>query len=52
VSYRASASGIESVLIRDRLIDVMVAVSSNFFYMVTLPVTLWFLDRARRVTRC
>ena len=25
----------------------MVAVSPNFFYTVTLPVTLWFLDRAK-----
>lgn len=25
----------------------MVAISSNFFYTVTLPVTLWFLDKAK-----
>jgi type I restriction enzyme M protein len=32
------------------LLDVMVAVSSNFFYTVTLPCTLWFLDRGKRKT--
>ena len=25
----------------------MVAISTNFFYTVTLPVTLWFLDKAK-----
>jgi type I restriction enzyme M protein len=28
----------------------MVAVGSNFFYTVTLPVTLWFLDRGKKAT--
>lgn len=28
----------------------MVAIGPNFFYTVTLPVTLWFLDRAKRST--
>jgi type I restriction enzyme M protein len=27
---------------------VIVAVGPNFFYTVTLPVTLWFLDRGKR----
>ena len=35
-------------LIEDRCVDVIVAVGSNFFYTVTLPVTLWFLDRGKR----
>ena len=30
--------------------DVMVAVGSNFFYTVTLPCTLWFLDRGKAKT--
>ena len=34
-------------LVQDGLVDVMVTVASNFFYTVTLPVTLWFLDRAK-----
>src|SRR5207248_5347901 len=29
-------------------VDVIVAVASNFFYTVTLPVTLWFLDKGKR----
>ena len=37
-------------LIEDRCVDVIVAVGSNFFYTVTLPVTLWFLDKAKRET--
>ena len=37
-------------LIQDRSVDVIVAVASNFFFTVTLPVTLWFLDRAKRDT--
>lgn len=28
----------------------MVAIGTNFFYTVTLPVTLWFLDRGKRGT--
>jgi type I restriction enzyme M protein len=28
-------------------VDVMVAVGSNFFYTVTLPCTLWFLDKGK-----
>ena len=34
-------------LIEDRSVDVIVAVGPNFFYTVTLPVTLWFLDRGK-----
>jgi type I restriction enzyme M protein len=37
-------------LIEDRCVDVIVAVGSNFFYTVTLPVTLWFLDKGKRST--
>lgn len=28
----------------------MVAIGTNFFYTVTLPVTLWFLDKSKRET--
>lgn len=41
---------IRQTLINDGVVDVMVAVSSNFFYTVTLPVTLWFLDKGKRGT--
>jgi type I restriction enzyme M protein len=34
-------------LIASKYVDVMVAIGSNFFYTVTLPVTLWFLDRGK-----
>ena len=47
---RHSEGEIRRRLIEDRLVDVMVAVSPNFFYTVTLPVTLWFLDRGKRDT--
>ena len=39
---------IRKKLIIERAVDVIVAVASNFFYTVTLPVTLWFLDRGKR----
>jgi type I restriction enzyme M protein len=35
-------------LIGEKAVDVIVAVGPNFFYTVTLPVTLWFLDRGQR----
>jgi len=38
-------------LIEDGCVDVMVAVGSNFFYTVTLPVTLWFLDKGKKSTK-
>lgn len=37
-------------LIEDRCVDVIIAVGNNMFYTVTLPVTLWFLDRGKRST--
>ncbi len=37
-------------LIADKAVDIIVAVGPNFFYTVTLPVTLWFLDRGKEVT--
>jgi type I restriction enzyme M protein len=37
-------------LIESGAVDVMVAIGPNFFYTVTLPVTLWFLDNGKRGT--
>lgn len=37
-------------MLEDGLIDVMVATSSNLFYTVTLPASLWFMDKAKRGT--
>jgi len=45
-----SELAIRSKLIADSAVDVIVAAASNFFYTVTLPVTLWFLDRAKAGT--
>src|ERR1019366_7666039 len=39
---------IRKKLVAEKAVDVVVAVGSNFFYTVTLPVTLWFLDRGKR----
>src|SRR5439155_26188735 len=47
---RASEAEIRRRLIEERSVDVMIAIGSNFFYTVTLPVTLWFLDRGKRRT--
>ena len=47
---RHSELDIRKKLIEDRAVDVMVAVGSNFFYTVTLPCTLWFLDRGKKET--
>lgn len=47
---RHSELNIRKKLIEDGVVDVMVAVSSNFFYTVTLPVTLWFLDNGKQST--
>ncbi len=44
---RGSELEIRRKLIEAGAVDVMVAVGSNFFYTVTLPCTLWFLDRGK-----
>jgi type I restriction enzyme M protein len=38
-------------LIEAQAVDVIVAVGPNMFYTVTLPVTLWFLDRGKAKTK-
>lgn len=47
---RGSELEIRQRLVEDRAVDVMVAIGPNFFYTVTLPCTLWFLDRGKRGT--
>ncbi|MEZ8408620.1 N-6 DNA methylase [Vibrio splendidus] len=42
---RGSEQDIRQKLIEEDAVDVMVAVSSNFFYTVSLPCALWFLDK-------
>jgi type I restriction enzyme M protein len=45
-----SEKEIRKQLVESGAVDVMVAISPNFFYTVTLPVTLWFLDKAKKGT--
>jgi type I restriction enzyme M protein len=47
---RSSEQELRQKLIEARSVDVMVAVGPNMFYTVTLPCTLWFLDRAKAKT--
>ena len=44
---RGSEQEIRKKLIEEGAVDVMVAVGPNFFYTVTLPCTLWFMDKAK-----
>ncbi len=47
---RGSEMEIRKKLIEARAVDVVIAIGSNFFYTVTLPCTLWFLDRGKKTT--
>ena len=47
---RASEQELRRQLIEARAVDAMVAVGPNMFYTVTLPCTLWFLDREKQRT--
>jgi type I restriction enzyme M protein len=47
---RGSEQEIRKKLIEANAVDVMFAVGSNFFYTVTLPCTLWFLDKGKADT--
>ena len=47
---RASEQEIRKQLIESHAVDVMIAVGPNMFYTVTLPCTLWFLDRGKSKT--
>ncbi len=44
---RSSEQDLRKQLVEARAVDVVVAVGSNMFYTVTLPCTLWFLDRGK-----
>lgn len=45
---RGSELEIRKGIIQSRAVDVMVGIASNFFYTVTLPCMLWFLDKSKR----
>ena len=47
---RSSEQELRQKLIESRAVDVMVAVGPNMFYTVTLPCTLWFLDKGKAKT--
>jgi type I restriction enzyme M protein len=44
---RGSELEIRKKLIKSGAVDVMVSVGPNFFYTVTLPASLWFLDKGK-----
>ena len=47
---RGSELEIRKKMIEAGDVDVMIAIGSNFFYTVTLPCTLWFLDKGKKET--
>lgn len=47
---RGTELEIRKKLIRSGAVDVLISIGPNFFYTVTLPCTLWFLDRAKPKT--
>ncbi len=48
---RGSELEIRRKLIETGVVDVMIAIGPNFFYTVTLPCTLWFLDKGKVATK-
>jgi len=47
---RHSELKIRQKMVEEGLVDVIVSVGPNMFYNVTLPVTLWFLDKGKKNT--
>ena len=47
---RGTEMDIRRQLVEDHGVDVVVAVGPNMFYTVTLPCTLWFLDKGKKKT--
>jgi type I restriction enzyme M protein len=47
---RSSEMEVRKQLLESKAIEVMIAVGPNMFYTVTLPVTLWFLDKGKAGT--
>ncbi len=45
---RSSEQDIRRQLLEDHAVDVMLSVGPNMFYTVTLPCTLWFLDKGKK----
>ncbi|MDZ7808366.1 MAG: N-6 DNA methylase [Gracilimonas sp.] len=47
---RHSEQEIRKKMIEEGIVDVIISISSNFFYTVTLPCTLWFFDKGKQGT--
>ncbi len=47
---RSSELEIRKKLIKDKAVDVIVAVGPNMFYTVSLPCQLWFFDKGKKAT--
>jgi type I restriction enzyme M protein len=47
---RGAELEIRKKLIKSGAVDVMISISPNFFYTVTLPCALWFFDRTKANT--
>jgi type I restriction enzyme M protein len=45
---RSTELDIRQKLLNSKVVDVVVAIGSNMFYTVTLPCTLWFLDKGKK----
>src|SRR5699024_9394760 len=45
---RHSEQAIRKQMIEEGVVDVIISISSNFFYTVTLPCTLWFFDKGKQ----
>ena len=45
---RQSEMEIRKKMIENKVVDVMIAIGTNFFYTVTLPCTLWFFDKGKK----
>jgi len=48
---RSSEMEIRKRIIQDKAVDVMLTLGPNMFFTVTLPATLWFLDKGKKGSR-
>lgn len=48
---RSSEQDIRVEMIKDHVVDCIVAVGPNMFFTVTLPCTLWFFDKGKRTSK-
>ena len=48
---RSVEQEIRETILKKNMVDVIVAVSTNFFISVSLPITIWFYDKGKREER-